>query len=233
MTPMRLLLMIRRIAVASTILALWLASSAVQAQTSSVGQWQNGPLLPIVPMHVHLLPTGKVMIWPGDEGINGDDPRVWDPATNSVTTLAKTGFDIFCTGHNFLPDGRLFVAGGHIQNGVGLADASIYNPFNNSWSRQPQMNAGRWYPTNTMLPNGDVLVVSGSLDANYGNNTLPQVWQAATGTWRDLTSAQLALPLYPYMFFAPNGKVFLAGNGQPSRYLDTPARAAGAMSLTG
>ena len=26
------------------------------------------------------------------------------------------------------------------------------------------MNAGRWYPTVTTLPNGDALVVSGSMD---------------------------------------------------------------------
>jgi hypothetical protein len=32
------------------------------------------------------------------------------------------------------------VAGGHIQNGVGLANASIYNPFANSWTALPAMN---------------------------------------------------------------------------------------------
>ena len=69
------------------------------------------------------------MIWPGDEGISGNDPRSWDPANQSVSPLTPPGYDLFCTGHSFLADGRLFVAGGHIQNGVGLANASIYNPF--------------------------------------------------------------------------------------------------------
>jgi hypothetical protein len=83
------------------------------------------------------------------------------------------------------------------------------------------MNAGRWYPNNTTLANGDVLVVSGDIDSQTNVDTLPQVWQTASGTWRNLSTALLALPLYPRMFLAPNGKVFDAGPDKLSRYLDT------------
>ena len=38
------------------------------------------------------------MIWPGDSGISGDDPRTWDPSDNSLTNLAKPGYDLFCVG---------------------------------------------------------------------------------------------------------------------------------------
>ena len=173
---------------------------------ATTGSWQLGPDLPFFPIHDHVLPDGKVMMWPGDQGINGDDPRTWDPATGTVTTLPKAGFDIFCSGHSFLPDGRLFVAGGHISNGVGLANTSIYSPAANSWQSQPLMNQGRWYPTTTVLSNGDVLVVSGSVDGTIGSNPVPQVWQASSGTWRNLNSANLQQPLYPYMFLAPDGR---------------------------
>ena len=44
-------------------------------------------------------------------------------------------------------------------------------------SALPDMNAGRWYPTVTVLANGDVLVVSGDIDTSTGVNTLPQVFQ--------------------------------------------------------
>ena len=79
------------------------------------------------PVHAHLLPTGKVMIWPGDQPTNPPDqqPRSWDPATGSISDLAKPGYNVFCSGHSLLADGRLFVAGGHIQNGVGLRNASL------------------------------------------------------------------------------------------------------------
>ncbi|WP_156955345.1 IPT/TIG domain-containing protein [Polaromonas glacialis] len=194
----------------------WLAAQTPQAN----GQWANGPNLPYFPTHIHLLPNSNVMLWPGD-GVSGDDPRVWNPASGSVTTLSRAGFDPFCSAHTFLPDGRLFVAGGHIDNWVGLPEAAIYNPANNTWTRQARMNLGRWYPTVTGLANGDVLVVSGAVDTPNGTNPLPQVWQAASGTWRDLTSAELMLPIYPYMFLAPNGSVFNAGPEVFTRYLNT------------
>jgi hypothetical protein len=181
-----------------------------------VGQWSGVETWPIVSVHEQLLPTGKVMFYPYTDG-----PFLWDPATSGVIPAAPAGFNIFCTGHSFLPDGRLFVAGGHIANNVGLPNAAVYNPFTNLWTDVPVMNAGRWYPTNTTLPNGDVLVVSGDIDRTVWVNPLPQVWQLATGSWRDLTAAQLALPLYPFMFVAPNGRVFNAGPQQTTRYLDT------------
>jgi Domain of unknown function (DUF1929) len=43
----------------------------------------------------------------------------------------------------------------------------------------------------------------------------------ATNSWRNLSSAQLQQPLYPMMFVAPNGKVFVAGPDQAGRYLNT------------
>ena len=43
----------------------------------------------------------------------------------------------------------------------------------------------------------------------------------STKTWRNLTTAQLSLPLYPNMLVAPNGKVFYAGPSRQSRYLNT------------
>ena len=198
-----------------------LSSVPAGAQPSQVGQWTTLTQLPFFPVHDHLLPTGKVMIWPGDAGISGNDPRLWDPATQAVTTLPKPGYDLFCTGHAFLADGRLFVAGGHIQNGVGLSKASLYDPFANTWTATPDMNAGRWYPTVTALANGDALVVSGDVDNTVGVNTLPQVYQTGTRTWRSLTSAQLSQDLYPMMFLAPNGKVVNVAPTPTTRYLDT------------
>ncbi|MDT7581067.1 MAG: galactose oxidase, partial [Pseudonocardiales bacterium] len=224
---------VRRAAVVGLAVLFWLASVSLptaQAQ-SATGSWQLGPNLPFFPGHDHVLPDGRVMMWPGDEGINGDDARAWDPASGTVTPLGKAGFDIFCSGHSFLPDGRLFVAGGHISNGVGLANASIYSPTGNTWQAQPPMNLGRWYPTTTVLANGDVLVVSGDVDASTGVNPVPQVWQAATGTWRSLSSANLQQPLYPYMFLAPDGRVFDAGPGVATRLLNTAG--SGGWSLVG
>src|SRR5262249_4637185 len=75
-----------------------LSSVSVKAQSDLVGQWTTLTTLPIVPVHDHLLPSGQVMIWP-----SGNDPRLWNPANQSVTLLAKAAWNIFCSGHAFLP----------------------------------------------------------------------------------------------------------------------------------
>ena len=104
---------------------------------------------------------------------------------------------------------------------VGLPNASMYNPFTAQWSSAPNMNAGRWYPTATTLANGDMLVVSGNIDSSVGENRLPEVFQVGSGTWRDLTNAQIGLDLYPRMHLAPNGRVFNSAPSTVTRYLDT------------
>jgi len=196
------------------------------AQTSVTGQWSAVQTWPStnagwVPTHAVVLPTGKVLYYSSyGDGLN---PHFWDPATNAVTTAPLPGYNIFCSGHSFLADGKLFVTGGHIDDYVGYIHASIYDPFANTWTQVPDMNAGRWYPTNTTLANGDVLVVSGTIhgpaSAQVYNDT-PQVYQRASNSWRTLTSAVLHLQLYPFMFLAPNGKVFLAGWNPDTRYID-------------
>jgi hypothetical protein len=191
-----------------------------QSGPSLTGEW--GPVLswPFKATHASLLSNGKVLAWPPYS--NGDNAHVWDPVTNTFTTSPKAGYNIFCSGHSHLADGRLLVSGGQIGAILyGVPNVSIYDPIADSWTRTPDMHAPRWYPTNTTLANGDVLVTSGQTDPARGYNGLPQIWQAATGDWQDLSSAQLIVPLYPRMFLAPNGKVFYAGESPQSRYLST------------
>jgi hypothetical protein len=165
-----------------------------------------------------LLPDGRVFfVSYYDESLH---PNIWDPVSNTFTATAASSYRLFCAGHTTLADGRVFIAGGHIADYTGYPHAVIFNPATNGFTTVPDMNIGRWYPTTTTLPNGDVLVVSGDINANTNVDTLPQVFQFATKTWRNLTTAQLAQPLYPNMLVAPNGKVFNAGPSRQSRYLN-------------
>jgi hypothetical protein len=147
-------------------------------------------------------------------------PHVWDPVSNTFTSTAASSYALFCAGHTPLADGRVLIVGGHIADYTGYPHAVIFNPATNALTLQPDMNIGRWYPTATTLPNGDVLVVSGDINSNTNVDTLPQVFQLSSHTWRNLTTAQLAQPLYPSMMVAPNGKVFNAGPSRQSRYLN-------------
>lgn len=213
------------------VVALLSAAPAPQAPPGpeTLGQWSGVMNLPIIPIHSHLLPTGKVLFWDrhisngpaGDEEIN---PRLWDPVGDpTMTNVVKSAHPIvemFCSGHVFLRDGTLFVAGGHNgADGYGLVMSHTYDAVNDIWTRQADMNNGRWYPAASILANGDVCVASGSIVPG-SNNNVPQVYESATGTWRTLTTAVMHLPLYPMMHLAPNGKVFLSGPDPVTRYLD-------------
>jgi hypothetical protein len=189
--------------------------SVLAQDPATVGQWSPVMTWPYEAIHAHLLPTGKVIFW-----TRRDHSQLWNPASNVVSAAPGSGANIFCSGHAFLADGRLLVSGGHIQNWVGLQSSYTYHAFENEWRELPDMNNARWYPSVTTLPGGDILVTSGWIDTTHGDNSIPQVWQVASSSWRDLTTADLSLPFYPFMFVAPNGKVFCAGPGQVSRYLD-------------
>ena len=214
------------------------ATAPLQGDPSVVGAW-SGPFdWGLVVIHSHVLPNGKVLFWTRDKTAQGGDvlgstqARVWDPATGIFTLVPNPTTNLFCSGHSFLPDGRLLVTGGHKQfDGHGEPHASIFDFNTNTWTRVQDMNAGRWYPTTCPLGSGEVLTVSGAYwdgtlnpDGSHHivNNTLPQVWQPSTGTWRSLTTAtEINQDLYPWMLLAPTGQVFNSGPTQTSRYLKT------------
>jgi hypothetical protein len=144
------------------------ASGQGGADPSVVGQWSPLVDLGMEGIHVHLLPTGKVLIYGYHTDEPGKDtPRILDPATGAIT-LVDIPENVFCSGHSFLADGRLFVAGGHVIDTVGIVDTFLFDPFAFTWTRGPDMNAGRWYPTNTTLPNGEVLIAQGTISGRNG-----------------------------------------------------------------
>jgi PKD repeat protein len=182
---------------------------------ASAGQWGAPFTWPNIAVHLSLLPTGKVLSF----GLSGT-PQVWDPGTGGFTSLPAPAV-IFCSGHSFLPDGRLLVAGGNNDPNVaanGIPDITIFDPSTSSWSRSVSMRFGRWYPTNTTLANGDVVIMAGKDGAGVTVRE-PEVW--SNGTLRVLSTAGISLPLYPRTFVAPDGRVYLAGETQTTRYLST------------
>jgi hypothetical protein len=79
---------------------------------------------------------------------------------------AAPGVDIFCSGHSLLADGKLFVAGAHEEIGAeaevnGVKQSIVYDPQTRVWTPNDEMALRRYYPTNTTLPDGRVLVTGG------------------------------------------------------------------------
>jgi hypothetical protein len=182
------------------------------AASSTAGQWSGPTPMPIVAVHAHMLRTGKLLFW-GKFG----DPYVFTPSTGGFRVV-PVGSLLFCSGHSFLRDGRLLVEGGHISDGHGLPDAHIFNPGALTWSTVKSMRRGRWYPTSTSLPNGEVLTIAGR-DQNGLNVGVAEVWTGTT--WRALSGASWALPYYPRTFVTSKGLVYYAGELKTTRFLNT------------
>jgi galactose oxidase len=142
------------------------------------GQW--GPVLKFAnaAIHAHVLPHGRVLMWGRrDRPTLGVDEHectrfLWDPTdptesadpttAKTVSTPQPTRADgtkvhLFCGNHAFLKDGRLLAVGGHLKDGNGVNQASIYDTpvgFAGTWQATALMNNGRWYPTATTLADG-------------------------------------------------------------------------------
>ncbi|HEX5734721.1 MAG TPA: galactose oxidase-like domain-containing protein [Blastocatellia bacterium] len=151
------------------------AIAPLQSDPSVVGAWSSPVDWGLVVIHSHVLPNGKVLFWTRDQAAQGGDvlgstqARVWDPATGAFTLVPNFNTNLFCSGHSFLPDGRLLVAGGHQRfDGHGEPHTNIFDFNTNTWTRMQDMNAGRWYPTTCPLGSGEVLTVSGA----YWDGTL-------------------------------------------------------------
>jgi glycosidase len=211
-------------------------TAAAAANPAEVGQWSARIPLANVPIHAHMLPTGKLLFWgrrtpPGTTdfpSLNEHDTHafLWDPANpntaakptaNQPTDGNNKPINLFCSGHTFLADGRLLVTGGHQFDSQGLNTSAFYDPFNDKWSSGPTMNNGRWYPTAVTLPDGKAFVASGSFatgplqpptNASAVNNT-PQIFE--NSAWQNLTTFN-TLPLFPRFHVAPSGALFMSGS---------------------
>jgi hypothetical protein len=194
--------------------------SALSVQATS-GRWDAPVAWDIVPLHLSLLPTGKLLAWGKYEAgtTSMANPRLWDPSAGPPSSaLSLPAADmLFCSGHALMADGRVMVSGGHFGDDRGLRATNIFDPASQSWSSGPKMALGRWYPTVTTLADGRLVTVAGR-DSASNVVLVPEIWEA--GKWVRLPGASLRLPYYPMDFLGPNGKVFYAGERVQARWLD-------------
>lgn len=203
--------------------------------------FSSGPVV-----HATVLPNGHLLNWSSypPHGyarvwncnlVGADDKKLCSLSTANQDWLTETlggppGMNVFCSGHSLMSNGKVLVTGGtHSnpdvfgENRTATFDYTKTVVGQQPWELGATMSKGRWYPTNVALGNGGTLVASelykeGGIDVA---NDIPEILPTPTSSqWTPLTGAgNITLPLYPWLYYASNGKVFYGGPTQQARWL--------------
>ncbi|HTE63784.1 MAG TPA: galactose oxidase-like domain-containing protein, partial [Solirubrobacteraceae bacterium] len=218
---------------------------AAQADNPTAdGTWNGQFAIPVAGTHAALLPTGKVLWF---NRVDGNDPvpeaaaYLWDPskrvgdpaALRSVPPPVNpdTGLpvNLFCAGQSLLADGQLLVTGGNLAfetattDWKGLNRVYTFNPWTEQWAEQPRMAHGRWYPTQTLLPDGRTMIVFGRDETGTRINPeielfTPPATRGGQGTVTkigdygpSLAGSPVGPQYYPHWFVMPSGNLLNTG----------------------
>jgi hypothetical protein len=203
------------------------------------GKWTTQPIAaPLRAIHSVLLHNGKVLLIAGS-GSKGSNfqafdkgtflTKVFDPKTKKFTDV-PTPVDLFCAGHVSLPDGRILVMGGtktypeydgagqEITGFTGLNATYIFDPADNRYHKlNTKMIDGHWYPSATVLGNGDVFSAGGySETKGVGPSTAVEKFSWAKRAWLPRSKVKqipnLHWASYPALTLMQDGRLFYTGS---------------------
>ena len=182
----------------------------------------GGPEISI--QNAALLNTGKVLLIP-----SSTDTLIWDPSGGGFTLKdsGATGLtaDLFCSGHSFLPNGTLLVAGGG-GGGPGAPssqEAWKFDPAAETWQKTSgNMHYKRWYPTVVTLGDEDgqarALVASGWTGGSPYEPPQMEIYSELTDGFDLVTASgpvgEKTFPqTYPGLHLLPGGEIFYTPAG--------------------
>ena len=202
------------------------------SQPSQVGQWTGLLNWPFIPVSVAHLSDGRLVAWASTRPTTfpaGDTfsyAAIYDPATGQISALNNTAHDMFCAGLASTGDGRIVASGG----GSDVRTTSSFPMTTRqpqTWSRQWDMLARRWYNSSITLPTGNVLTMWGRTAG-----TLTELFNQNTNTWSALSGISLLSSAepndgvdddnqwFPHLHLMPNGKILMAGPLRTMQWLD-------------
>ncbi|MGH9517134.1 MAG: galactose oxidase-like domain-containing protein [Terriglobales bacterium] len=170
---------------------------------AAVGSWSSPVNLPAVAVNLVLLKNDTLLFYQ-----DGSTPTIWDYKNNTFTSVTAP-VDLFCSGQTMLKDGRILVVGGYGGSGtqIGIPNAEIFDPSNDTWTILPKMSYSRWYPSATTLADGRVIVMGGWQTTNHTNAGIPEIYDPVTNTWTKQTSANNPFETYPFIYPLSDGRL--------------------------
>jgi len=134
-----------------------------------------------------LLQDGRVLVTGGFSPLGPilKSCELYDPVTGSWSETGQMKKLRFGHGAVLLPNGGVLVAGGtstgDTRRGYPLL-TEIYNPYTGLWSKSGHLLAGRIYFSTNVLPDGRVLVASGTTDQGTGITRRCELGTHVTGS---------------------------------------------------
>jgi hypothetical protein len=188
---------------------------------------------PINPIHMVLLPDGRVMNY----GTNQSGQQtalhyydVWDPTLGTDISAHRvlpntTTDDIFCSAQSVMISGDVLISGGDLtvsgRRNFARNNTDVFSPTGNTLTANTPMQYPRWYGSLVSLPDGQLAIFGGKqntvLIAPIEPVTTPEEYNPATKVWRSLTGATSAAAFgavnwyYPRAYVAPGGAIFVLG----------------------
>ncbi|HJS86704.1 MAG TPA: galactose oxidase-like domain-containing protein [Acetobacteraceae bacterium] len=215
------------------------------AKSANLGRWGATIQFPSIPVSAAVLPDGNLLTWASNqpwffEGDIGQQASqtytsVYNPATGGFEATVQTSMmaDMFCSGIAYLTDGRILVNGGSSSQ-----HTALYDPATDSWTSDASMNISRGYNSTVTLSDGRAFTIGGS----WSGDGVPkdgEIWAKNVG-WATTAVPDSAIladdPIddqqgyisvgdnHPWLFAAPNGRIFHAGPGPQMNWIDTSAQ---------
>lgn len=198
------------------------STAAATGTEADAGAWSAPFDLGGISIHAGLMHTGEVLYFQYVEGKLTTDHtsfiKTWDYQTG-FSQLAPISYDrdLFCAGMTILPDGRMYISGGHADNtgkrtdAVGTNATDTFDPATRTWTPGPAMVRPRWYPTAVGMPNGHTYIFGGGERSGLPTNTVEDYDPNGGGTNGTMTTlpstATKNLGWYPHMHLLADGRV--------------------------
>ena len=164
------------------------------------GPSAGGPML--------LLKDGKVL------AISNSGAELYDPSKGHFAASGELLIPRGKFGAALLPDGKVLVAGGRVNDTPGLrSDTEIYDPATGKFTVGPKMNLKRYklMKATVALINGDVLIGGG---ADH-----PEIYNPVSNSFNLVGGSTLDGYCFSTATVLPNGEVLLAGGYNTSTWV--------------
>ena len=175
------------------------------------GLWSSSFDLGLVAVNMVMLHTGKVLMYSGSFTTSAQE-RVWDPVDRPFTFVPNPYYNLFCSGHSQLADGRILVVGGYRPPTPRRREREHFR------SGDADVVGAAGHGVSALVPDVDDACRTAVPD-HVRRADVPDL---PCRRARDLRSGhepvhgpdparRLGIPYYPFMFVLPDGTIVNAG----------------------